>query len=262
MFCPRTVVVAGDWHGNTRWATDMVDTLDELLPDEPRRLVLHAGDFGVWPCGENYLRQLTYALEDVGAELWFVDGNHEWFPRLRQRSIAHGGDGGLTGRDQVPVTDRISWLPRGFRWEWHGRSWLALGGAVSVDRADRDEGVSWWADETITQEQAQWVAEGGPAEVMLCHDAPASVPLRLPPPGRSWASRDLARGDRHRERLQDVVDVVRPTHLIHGHYHVGHQQTVPMAHGPVEVTGLDRDGALDGNHRVLDVRDMRWLTGG
>lgn len=259
MINPHAVVVAGDWHGSTRWATDMVDMLDELLPDEPRRLVLHAGDFGVWPGGEDYLRQLTYALEDADAELWFVDGNHEWFPQLRRLSAATGAGGRLTGRDRIPVTDRISWLPRGYRWSWHGRTWLALGGAVSVDRVGHVEGVDWWPDETITEEQAEWVVDGGPADVMLCHDAPASVPLRLRPPPRWWAAADLARADRHREQLQDVVDAMRPSHLIHGHYHLEHQQTVPMAHGPVEVTGLDRDRALRGNYRVLDVRHMRWL---
>jgi hypothetical protein len=48
--------------------------------------------------------------------------------------------------------------------------------------------------------------------------------------------------------------------LIHGHYHLEHDTTVEMEHGSVAVTGLDCDGAIRGNYRLLDVRTMTYTN--
>lgn len=260
---PDRVVVAGDWHGNTDWAVGVIEQLPQLLPDEPHPLVLHAGDFGVWPghTGRAYLDAVSAALARVNGTLRFVDGNHEDHNRLvlylagdphRDRPIQ------MQGSPDAPW--RCWWLPRGARWTWHGRTWLALGGAVSVDRAHRRPGRDWWPREQIDADDITVATSGGPADVMLTHDCPAAVPLKLPVPSRSWAQIDLDEAQLHRQRLQHVVDVVRPSHLIHGHYHpYYHRTTVEMAHGPVEVTGLDCDDTLSGgNYAVLNVRDMTW----
>lgn len=252
---PRRILVAGDWHGDIAWSEAVVRMLPRLLPDESPRIVLHAGDFGIWPgrAGEKFLFRLDRALAEVDAVCWFVDGNHEDIPQLHKLA----GDPDTT--EPVAVRERITWLPRGHRWTWHGRTWLALGGARSVDRKIRiDRQYRWWPEEAITDAQAARAIAGGPADVMLCHDAPSSVPLRLPPPDPGWTSADLALSDRHRERLQEVVDHVRPSHLLHGHYHLHHETTVEMAHGPVRVTGLNRNDSLFGNYEVIDVSTMEY----
>ena len=253
---PRRVVVAGDWHLHIAWALSVVRLLASLLPDESPRLILHAGDFGIWPgwLSTRYLNRLNQALADADAILWFVDGNHEDFGQL----YALAGDPATV--DPVEVHERITWLPRGHRWSWHDRTWLALGGGVSVDRVKRTEQVDWWSDEEITPSQTRRVLAGGTADVMLCHDAPSSVRLQLPPPASWWSHRDLARADNHRERLQAIVDQVRPSFLMHGHYHLAHDQVVEMAHGPVRVTGFDREEAPCGNYRVLNVETMDYET--
>src|SRR5215472_12562023 len=164
---PDRIGVAGDWHGNIAWAVRAVQKMAALLASEGPRVVLHLGDFGIWPGpgGREYLSGLTAALEAADASLWFVDGNHEDFTQLA--ALRPGPD----GREQV--TDRIWHLPRGYRWRWAGREWLALGGAVSLDRAGRAEGLSWWSEEEITRPQAQAVIAAGPADVMVTHECPA-----------------------------------------------------------------------------------------
>ncbi|ROO84524.1 calcineurin-like phosphoesterase family protein [Actinocorallia herbida] len=244
--------MAGDWHGNSSWAHRVIRALPELLPEESPRLVLHCGDFGVWPGGEKFLRKVDRALAEVDGVLGFVDGNHEDFSALHAAPRFEG---------KGAVRERIWHLRRGHRWTWHGRTWLALGGAVSLDRSFRVQGRNWWADEEITRAEAAEIGAAGPAEVMVTHDCPASVEhvFRPLPP---WLSgRDLADGVAHRALLQDVVDEVRPSHLMHGHLHRAYRRTVPMAHGPVEVTGLESDGARTGNWAVLDVRTMHWADG-
>ena len=78
-----------------------------LLPQDGRRVIVHLGDFGIWPGadGRDYLSALDAALAAAGAELWFVDGNHEDFTQLAR--LRPGPD----GREQV--TGRIWHLPRG-----------------------------------------------------------------------------------------------------------------------------------------------------
>lgn len=249
---PSQVLVAGDWHRDPTWSRSVIAQTPVLLPDEKPRIVLHAGDLGVYSDGDgqHFLDVLNKSLERHGAILWFIDGNHEDFALLHQ----------LAGTPQpcapVRVRPRIIWLPRGFRWTWHGRTWLALGGAVSLDRVKRTLFVDWFPEEEITEAETRRVTAAGRADVMLCHDAPAAVPLPLSPHG--WPREDLRRSEQHRQRLQAIVDVVQPTHLLHGHYHLSHYTVVDMPHGPVVVTGLDKNNAATGNCRVLDVQVMGY----
>lgn len=258
---PGRIVVAGDWHGNTDWAVHVVQMAGETLSGEKMRIILHMGDFGIWPGGSGcgYLRDVSAALEKAGMVLWFADGNHEAFPLLdhaieRNRRMFPGGIG------ETEISPSVYWLPRGTRWMWHGRTWLALGGGVSLDRAIRTEGKNWWPQEEITQEQVARVIADGGADVMVAHDCPSGVRHSFPPPPSFWDTRDLARNDAHRERLQRVVDAVQPSHLLHGHLHRSYQRTCDFGYGPVEVTGLDRDEGDGANWAVLDARTMEWET--
>jgi hypothetical protein len=249
---PSRVAVAGDWHGNAGWAVRAIRRAGNLLPGDAARIILHLGDFGIWPyrAGQDYLERVDGALAAVGAQLWFVDGNHEDHAMIERLSP---GDEG-----RCPVTDRIWHLPRGYRWEWHGRRWLALGGAVSLDRAERTAGQDWWAAEEITPEQATAVAAAGRTDVMITHDCPAGISHAFTAPPPSWSRADIGRSERHRERLAGVAQATAPRWLMHGHLHQYYRRTVDLGWGPVSVTGLDCDGAQQGNWGVLDVAHMRW----
>lgn len=251
---PNRVLVAGDWHGDILWARSVVGLLPDLLPAEGPRLVLHVGDFGIWNHGDGlaYLDLLDRALARSCGEILFVDGNHEDLPHL------HYLAGGSDPTSPVRVRDRITWLPRGYRWAWHSRSWLAVGGAVSVDRVRRKVGVAWFPEEEISEAQTRRVMDAGRADVMVCHDAPDGVPLRLPAPPSWWNRDDLARAAQHRERLRAIVEVVQPAYLMHGHYHQHHRSTVRMPYGPLAATGFDKNNARSGNYSVLDVRTMEF----
>ena len=262
---PGRVIVAGDWHGNTDWAMHVIWQAKERLAGESNRIILHLGDFGIWPgeAGQQYLAKVDFALNQADATLWFVDGNHEDHARLSVMLNQVHGD---VSRP-VPVPsgmswiDSIYWLPRGRRWEWHGRTWLALGGGVSLDKAIRTEGKNWWPEEEITLEQELRAITDGPADVMVTHDCPSGVTHTFPPPPKFWDLRDLARNDRHRERLQHIVDAVQPSHLMHGHLHRSYQRVCDFGYGPVEVTGLDHDEGDGANWAVLDVKAMTWEVG-
>lgn len=79
----------------------------------------------------------------------------------------------------------------------------------------------------------------------------------FPQPPAWWDLRDLARSDAHRERLQRIVNAVRPAHIIHGHLHKAYSRTCDFGYGPVQVTGLGMDGQ-HGNYAVLNIKSMTW----
>jgi hypothetical protein len=265
---PTRIIACGDWHGHTAWAENVIRRGPEFFLPGERRIFLHLGDFGIWPGDEPYLAALSAALAETDAELWFIDGNHEQFPKLTLAMEGWDGSGPLEYRE------RIFYLPRGFRWAWHGRSWLALGGAASVDRRglvrrwtnqfepsmvpNRTAGVDWWPEERITREQANAVIAAGPADVMVTHDCPSEVVHAFPDRPRWWSDQDLKESDEHRELLQEVVDAVRPSHLMHGHLHMLYARPVKFSYGTCEVTGLDCNGK-DGNWVPLDITKMEWL---
>lgn len=242
---PGKIMIAGDWHGNLDWALSVVEKAHARLPDEEHKIILQLGDFGYWGgwYGSHYLMRLSDRARDLGVMIFFLDGNHEDHPLLAGEE---DGDG--------KVAENIWHLRRGARWEWHGRRWLALGGAVSPDRRIRKLGVSWFREEEISLVTAGLVIMGGPAGVMLTHDCPSGVAHSLGN-GYDFALEDIARAEWHRELLQGIVDEMRPGYLFHGHLHRGYIRDVRMRHGEVRVIGLDMDGS-ELNVVVADTETM------
>lgn len=211
--------------------------------------VVHLGDFGLWPGrdGAQYLADLTERLARLRMALYWVDGNHDDHAALAATTLADGVH---------PITDRIVHLPRGFRWTWHGRVWLAAGGAVSIDRNSRIPTRSWWPEEVLSDADVGTCITSGPVDVVVSHDCPAGVPTvealvgdpawNLPP--------DIeADSAANRRRMRAIVDAVRPRELYHGHYHATYREPLVLGDGhTVDVTGLDCDEtALEDNLLVL-----------
>lgn len=248
---PDQVLIAGDWHGNTNWAANVIEHMPQFVP-EGRRLILHTGDFGVWPTRPLYLTDLTDILIGTNTELWFVDGNHENHRALTELMAARPEHERRT--PPYEISGNIFWLPRGYRWPWHGRTWLALGGTTSVDRPVRTPGVDWWAHEAIHYSDVQAAVEGGPVDVMVTHDCPQGVPMNLPRDIPGWW--ELGPAEEHRRVLRGVVDQVRPSWLFHGHYHLFHDTVAQLDGHRMSVIGLDCDEAPSGNSVLCDVRTM------
>lgn len=240
----RHVAFAGDWHGNAYYA----DRILQALPKQVQ-VVLHTGDFG-YQYDPRMLNEYQASAEKAGVTIMFVDGNHENFDELD----AYPVDPDLG----VRVLRRNVWhLPRGFRWEWSGITFLALGGAPSVDKAWRNPGISWWPQETITQIDAHQATAGGRADVMVCHDTPAGYEIPgLLPPG-TFPAEAYVEADAHRVLLRQIVDEVQPAFLWHGHYHSRYQRTVELGDSQLTITGLDCDGSS--YERNIDVVDLVQL---
>lgn len=246
------VLIAGDWHGNAIWGVKVIHHAKRSHCDA----IVHAGDFGYWDdpilgSTRKYLKKLHEALEKTDLHLYWVDGNHECHTHIEDMVRTCGKDA------PIPITGspRIHYLPRGYRWEWLGKTWMALGGAVSVDRLHRKAGKSWWPGEVLSDADVEY-ASRNPVDIIISHDCPYGVDIPGIGPatkGGHWPDFILQESEDHRRKVQKVVEATKPTHLFHGHYHrsyIGGYQYRDGSH--CHVRGLDMDGStLEGNCAIV-----------
>ena len=232
----ENIGIAGDWHGNTGWAMNAL----RAFAREGITEVIHVGDFGIWPGadGATYIRKLNRLAKDCGITLYITPGNHEDYTRIAACPVED--DGWQHYRENILLA------PRGFRWEWSGRSFVALGGANSIDRESRIEFLSWWADEQISLGDVYRTVENGHADIMITHDCPAGVNA-LPPSLSStmWTEFGLNYARESTIMLRQAVDTVKPNILFHGHYHWFHDTRAVLNDGienyETRVVGMDQD---------------------
>lgn len=214
------VLVAGDTHGNLDW----IRTLSKLAARHGCAGVVQLGDFGFWPDQHELLssghRVINYRWLNAVAgtadfhNVWWrvIDGNHDAHGLARDAFPADA-NGVRPIRDGV-----LDWADRGAVWEWCGVRFGALGGAVSIDKEWRTEGISWWASEEITDLEVDTLIERAGSQgvdVLLTHDAP------LLPDGISPLANPLKRApcDRSLNQVLRAVGALDPKLLLHGHYH-------------------------------------------
>jgi hypothetical protein len=238
------VVVCGDWHGNIGWLRMLTRALPNLADDV--KTVFQLGDWWMDPLETDAL------FAEAGIERVFVTlGNHEPWDQISPLLDAYPGAA-------VRVSD-ITWiLPRPARLIIGGRTVLSLGGAASVDKIWRTEGLDWWPDEAITDEHVAAAVAGGPADVMLTHESPADTPVRavrelLRTNPRRFPAEALEESAQSRARVSKVWDTVRPELLLHGHLHTPGGGTTSDGR---RVVSLGRDVQEDN----LALLDMRTLT--
>ncbi|MBN9620892.1 MAG: metallophosphatase [Actinobacteria bacterium] len=225
---------------------------------------MHLGDFGYWvpdPATRKYLFRVEKRLGELDMRLLFVDGNHEDHDRLI--AVPLDPASGLR-----PISDHIAHLPRGHRWSWQdkdGRSWtwLALGGAISVDRHHSKIRKSWWPAEALTEADVASATNDGVVDVLVSHDAPARVPVPTIDRKLGWPTDVMVDADSHRQLLLTACERLRPRQLWHGHYHcrydsqlyLGTVEARPDWDGVCHVHGLDCDYSSRDANLILAAAD-------
>jgi hypothetical protein len=245
--------LAGDWHGNTLWAQNVLSSMKAFGVTHVEQL----GDFGVWPgvSGQRYLDAVQGAARRAGITVYVTEGNHEDYDQINAMPI---GDDGLRRWEGRP---NIALRTRGMRWELGGRSFVSLGGAPSIDFQHRQEGSSWWRAEMITEAQAYAVAEAGYADIMLAHDAPDGGTQRVqeiidsPDADRYWSRAGLNYAKQGRTLMNLAFYGVKPALFAHGHFHVW-DDTGPAEDGGTRFLSLNADG-FAGAACLLDLETMK-----
>ena len=131
-------------------------------------VVIILGDCGIfWRKDDSDAKSfITYFERYYKFNLYFIDGNHERFPSLN----ALEEDENQMGY----ISEHIRHLKRGRTYNIQGKKILTIGGADSVDKFRRIEGLSWWKDEAITDEDVARV-EPGYYDYVLTHCCPSHI---------------------------------------------------------------------------------------
>lgn len=245
------ILLSGDLHGSINRGAQV---LGAAMREKCSR-VAFLGDFGYWehtPDGVKYLNSLSKLAHKNNVEVDFLDGNHDNHPLLWQKYCQEDSPRDENGFFEV--RSNIHYISRGQHWQWGTQKFAALGGAHSKDKEYRIERETqktldpygrwlkprgsqtlWWETETITEAQLELAISGGPADIILTHDAPSGILI----PERKDNSED----ERNRQKVRDLVEAVKPKMLFHGHFHIRKTSILETLSSKVEVTGL-------GDHRT------------
>jgi hypothetical protein len=252
----------GDLEGDQNWAVSRLRAIGERGDVE---VACQLGDlrFGMGLHHEEYLHAVESVCAEFELRLLCINGNHENWARLDHLWAEprwQNEDGSLK---PIDVSDHVTVLPRGHRWEMGGRSFVGLGGAPSVNRHLLTEGIDWWPSEVILEEHVEATIAGGQAEVMLTHDSPgppyctepvADI-IRNNPCG--WPDSSLAYAQDGIEKLTRAVLDVKPLLLAHGHFHVPGQAVVRLPGAAQDTTIWSLAANQDkGNVRLLDLETL------
>lgn len=194
----------GDSHGDLQYCSKMVKTAVRYKADR----ILQVGDFGIWPgtSGFTFLNALNYDLEKADLPWYFIGGNHEDYNQLHEFIVS----------GNLNIRPKITYIPNGSRWTWEDKVFGAIGGAFSVDFAQRVPWKSWWPDLEEAHPEDLVKLGKDKLDVFVCHDTPYAVyelrqfqaPEKLEIPSQKT-----------RVILQEAVLTTNPEIIIHGHWH-------------------------------------------
>lgn len=234
-------LMLGDTHGNYEAIQYAVDVCNS----QSITCIFQLGDFGYWPrfnTGEIFLEATQALLKVNGITMYFIDGNHEDHTALRAVSV---NDNGV-----AEIGSNLFYLTRGSVHEFGKSKVAAFGGAYSIDRAWRTEGINWFETETCVPEELDRF-NGKTADVLLSHDAPSSVDLQL-----QWALqgrgiyRQYKDAELQRQYIEQAVNTLGVKQVFHGHHHMRYT-TNP--YDGLTVTGLDCDGGGKASWTIVEL---------
>lgn len=180
-----------------------------------RDYVIIAGDFG-GVLVQSTLEEDLRPYEALPFSVLFVDGNHENFDLLNSYRVDewHGGKVHLIKPD-------IIHLIRGQVFELKGNTIFTFGGATSIDRYMRQEGITWWKEEMPSFEEldegiANLKRYGNSVDYVITHSCGERA-LMYPP----LRTRTFQMGlYPENQMLSYFEDILSYRHWYFGHFHM------------------------------------------
>lgn len=207
------IFVTGDTHGFHDFGKlELFRQEHEGLTKED--YVIIAGDFGgVW--SEDSLEEKLKPYSNLPFTVLFVDGNHENFDMLNAYPVEkwHGGK-------VRKIKPDIIHLMRGQVFEIEGRTFFTFGGATSVDKKNRKQGVDWWAQEMPSYEEydeaiANLQRYKNKVDYVITHSCSERT-LWYPPLRHSG---EKAKGYPENGLLYNIENTITYRHWYFGHFH-------------------------------------------
>jgi predicted phosphodiesterase len=245
----------GDLHGDLEHLLIVARTMWARGVD----VIIQTGDFGFTWGSDNYRRDLdkiSRRLRSRGQTLYWVDGNHEDFDVLYNKFPVDPD--GLRR-----LRPNIIHMPRGYRTVLSsGRILAVLGGANSIDRSLRTEGVDYWPDESITESDLAALGTEH-ADILIGHEAPLNVPdldRELAATSGTWRPSEEEYAADGRRMFHRAFMAVRPRLVVSGHYHRHVDQDLSFGEGEdafrCRVVILDKNEPKALSQAILDVASL------
>ena len=202
-------IIAGDIHG-TKDARKLTQFFDEHVEEYTKDdYLIIVGDV-LEPLYENEARKF---LKDLPITVLFIDGNHENFELLNSYPIDewNGGKVHLIEND-------IIHLMRGQIYEIDNLTFFTFGGAYSIDKSTRTEGLTWFPEEIPNNEEyeeglSNLKKHNFQVDYILTHTAPFEVASAM---GYGELSDDETEIRKYLQRIADNTDF---TAWYFGHFH-------------------------------------------
>ncbi len=153
-------------------------------------------------------------LMDLPVTVLFVDGNHEHHAHLNEYPVEIWNGGKVH-----MITEDIIHLMRGQIYEIDGRKIFTFGGAYSIDKAYRTEGIDWFEEELPSAEEydegwANLEANDYAVDFVFTHTCPSEVMAEIGFGG------GFKKADRQTDEFQNMADSMDFKHWFFGHFHV------------------------------------------
>jgi predicted phosphodiesterase len=160
---------------------------------------IQVGDFGIG-FSSDYWHDNVAAWQEANPQHRFIRGNHD-DPARCKAMPGYIADGTIENAT------------------------MFIGGAWSIDRAWRTEGVSWWADEECSIEQFNQLIDTYSImrpRVMITHDCPTEAAIEMfQKTGLLWGGTSVKlEKTRTASALQAMYEIHQPDFWFFGHWHI------------------------------------------
>lgn len=206
-------IITGDTHGTldiNKVVRFFDDHEDEYNEDD---YLIICGDVGVCGFSPDVEKETRRILRELPVTVLFIDGNHEHHERLNDYPV----DEWMGGKVHF-IEPEIIHLMRGQVYDIDGTRFFTFGGAYSVDRYVRTEGIDWFPEEIPSREEYEEGLDnlekcGYRVDYIITHTAPSEVAAAL---GYGEESLDEVALRRY---LQQIADETEYNLWFFGHFH-------------------------------------------
>jgi len=201
------ILFHGDSHGDWRSIFHHAQAMKDCLH-------IHVGDIGMGFIDPELERQQWKTINEILAEnnsrFIGIRGNHD-NPAFFKSDTSH-------------YLEHIYFAPDYTYFECIGTIFLLVGGAISIDRTNREKNVSWWEDEVFVYDESKIRK----ADVLVTHTTPDYCsPVEYASVVHYWIVEEAKKGRvtlynelvTERDILSKLVAAVNPRLHVYGHFH-------------------------------------------
>ena len=207
--------VTGDTHGDLDFQK-IIDWSEATKLNKSKDYLVILGDFGyVWANKRDaHEKGKLDFISRLPFTTLFIDGNHENHSRLNAMRVVN-----FMGGKAHKVHDSIYHLMRGHVYNICNKSIFTFGGASSIDKHLRIEGISWWKEEEFNYIEANTAYDNlnkikWEVDYVLTHSAPLSIRNKL------FEGNNLYKPSSTERILEAILRNIKFKSWYFGHYHI------------------------------------------